>query len=154
MRTPPLNVLVAVKNAYRKTGILPSVQLAQWAIESAWGTKATGKFNFFGIKAKPGESFTTCWTHEEVGAHLVSCQQDFKNFVSADDAFLAHAELLCAPQFAHAAPLKDNYAGFIKAISPPSKPAYATDPDYADKLIRLIQIQHFDQYDQPIKGAA
>lgn len=150
MRTPPLNVLVAVKNAYRQTGILPSVQLAQWALESAWGAKTTGRFNFFGIKALAGEPHTTCWTHEVVNGKLMPCQQDFRDYISADEGFLAHADLLTRGRYAADAPLKPSYQAFCRAIGP----IYATDPDYGDKLIHLIQVERFDQYDQPIKGAA
>lgn len=150
MRTPPLNVLVAARNAYRRTGILPSVQLAQWALESAWGTRASGRNNFFGIKAKPGEDCTICWTHEVVNGQLKPLQADFKNYASVDEAFLDHADLLCRGPYAVDAPLKPSYAAFCKAIAP----HYATDPDYGQKLVDLIRSQRLDQYDQPIKGAA
>lgn len=150
MKTPPLNILVAAKQAYRQTGILPSVQLGQWALESAWGTRTTGKWNFFGVKARPSDGFTTCWTHEVVNGHLTPCQQDFKNYTSVDEAFLEHAELLCSGPYAKAAPVKGCYAQFIRTIAP----VYATDPDYADKLINLIKADHLDQYDQPVKGAS
>ena len=149
MRTLPLDVLAAAKAAYNQTGVLPSVQLAQWCLESAWGSRPTGKFNYFGVKAASDQPATLCWTHEVVNGKTVSVQASFRDYDSLQSAFLAHARLLCSPRYAAGAPVKDNLPAFVHAIAP----VYATDPDYAAKILDLIRIERFTQYDAPNPGA-
>lgn len=150
MRQAPLNVIDAAQAAQLATGVRASVSLAQWALESAWGAKCTGQFNFFGVKALPGQPSTLCWTHEVVAGQLVSCQQPFLNYPDLETGFLAHARQLISGHFEAAAPLVANVAAFIKAIAP----IYATDPDYAAKLFALISDEQFARYDDPSPATA
>lgn len=147
MRTPPSDVVAAAQAAQRATGILASVTLGQWALESAWGAKATGTFNTFGIKAAAGQSGKLCATHEVVGGKSVAIKALFRNFDSVAEAFAAHAHVLCDPRFAAAAAHKADVGAFVRAISLPNRPAYATDPDYADKLLELIRVERFARFD-------
>ena len=49
----------------KQTGCPAQLLIAQWAIESHWGEKPTGHFNFFGIKrAARHTKFCTVTTHE------------------------------------------------------------------------------------------
>jgi flagellum-specific peptidoglycan hydrolase FlgJ len=147
MRTPPTDIVAAALAAQSATGILPSVQLAQWALESGWGAHCTGRFNFFGVKAVADQAGTMCWTHEEQNGRLVAVQALFRDYDTVADAFLEHAQLLAGPVYAHAEALKDDASGFVRAISLPNHPAYATDSEYADKLLELIGDEKFGQYD-------
>ena len=58
-RTPPDAVIRAAQASQTRWGIPASVTLAQWALESAWGSRMPpGSNNPFGIKAG-GEGGTT-----------------------------------------------------------------------------------------------
>lgn len=145
MRTPPPDIIAAAQDAQRAHGVPASVSISQWALESAWGARCTGEFNFFGIKAVGDQPHTLCWTHEFVGGKSVSCQQPFRNFASVAEAFDAHAALLRGARYAKAWPVTSVEA-FVKAIAP----VYATDPNYAANDLNLIRVDHFTDYDLPL----
>lgn len=142
MRTPPDDVVQAAQKAQAAYGVPASVTLAQWALESAWGSHCTGKHNFFGVKATATQPASLCWTHEVVAGKSIACQQRFADYVSLDAGFGAHAALLTHAQYAKAWPFKDVET-FVRAIAP----VYATDPDYADKLMAIIHGNRMERYD-------
>ena len=129
---------------------LPSVSLAQFADESAWGTKLTGTFNFGGIKAQPGQPSSLHWTHEEVKGHLQLVQCAFRDFASADEYFAAHATILqsgggCA---AYRAALPDlPKATDLLGHGRTGQPRYATDSDYGVKIMAIIRESGLTRYD-------
>lgn len=145
MTVPPPNIIDAAQAAYQKYKVLPSVQLGQFALESSWGRKCTGKYNFFGVKATPGQTATTCWTHEEINGKLVAILQRFKNYSCVQDAFDEHAELLSEPDgpYEAAIPYLGNLEQFVKIIGP----IYATATNYAQNLLNLISVEGFQKYD-------
>ena len=93
-----------------------SITLAQWIIESAWGTAPSGRNNFFGIKATAAQiahgDYTIRWTGETIHGVYQKIRQPFANFDSPADCFDAHAYLLCQPWYApcQRAPNPDAYA--------------------------------------------
>lgn len=56
--------------------------IAQLALESAWGSKPTGKNNFAGLKSKDGKSVNT---KEYINGKYVSIKDKFKNFESLEE---------------------------------------------------------------------
>ena len=142
-RQPPPDIVTCAQNAMKQYNLWASLQLAQWALESAWGSRVTGKFNYFGVKANAG---TLCWTHEYVNGKYESVQQTFKDYTSPQDAFNEHAELLVDPNghYQGALPyLGNNLSSYVKAMAP----HYATDPNYATSLLNLIHSNNLIQYD-------
>ncbi len=144
--------VLAAQAAQHVTGVLACVSLAQFGLESAWGAKVTGRFNYFGIKAKPGQAMAICETHEEVSGKLVPCLQHFRAFASPAEAFMAHAELLAtAPVYATAMLHRNDPVTFVRAMAV----HYATDPGYADKLLDIIESDGLRGYDlQAVEVAA
>jgi hypothetical protein len=112
----------------------PEVVAAQWALESAYGTALSGKNNFFGIKGTPGTVKTT-W--EDYGNGPVTIKATFKDFSSV----YACVEHLVGQWY------KDykGYKGVNRATSREDcayllkREGYATDPIYAQKLIKLMK---------------
>lgn len=143
-RPVPPDVVAAAQAAQRHTGVPASVSIAQWALESGWGAALTGDFNGFGIKARPGEPFKNCWTHEVVHGQRIKVIDAFRSFASQTDAFERHAELIAnAPIYADAMrclPVEDAFIGAMAHH-------YATDPAYAGKLLELIKDGDFRRYD-------
>jgi flagellum-specific peptidoglycan hydrolase FlgJ len=141
-RQPPSDIVICAQNCQKKYGLWASLSLAQWALESAWGSRTTGKYNYFGIKAKTG---SLIWTHEYVNGKSIAIQQTFADYDSPQDAFNAHAELLTSPSghYAKALPAIGNLEAYVKAIGP----IYATDPNYAESILNLIHSNQLTQYD-------
>jgi flagellum-specific peptidoglycan hydrolase FlgJ len=52
---PSAAAIAAARASHKKWGILASISLAQWALESAWGKRTSGPFNYFGMMALPGQ---------------------------------------------------------------------------------------------------
>lgn len=121
----------------------PECVSAQWALESAFGTKLTGKNNFFGIKGQPG-TFKT--TQEWDGGKFITIQDTFKDYSSPEACV---ADLVSKWYLDY-----KNYKGVNRAKTREEcaqllkQENYATDPDYPNKLVKLM-----NQYAKPAPSA-
>lgn len=129
--------------AARQTGVPVRLILAQAALETGWGkreittTEGEQSFNVFGIKATGwrGPSTVTA-THEYEDGALRPTQAGFRVYDSYHDAFADWAKLIgTAPRYA-AVRQADSAEEAARALQ---KSGYATDPDYADKLIAIMR---------------
>jgi flagellum-specific peptidoglycan hydrolase FlgJ len=139
------NIIAAAKSAADRWHIPASVSLAQFALESAWGTKMpNGSNNPFGIKASGNQPSVIVSTHEYVNGRYVSIMAHFRKFANFVDAFDAHAQLL-AHGSAYATARKFSHApkDFANALTG----HYATDPHYGQKLIQIMDEYNLYQYD-------
>ena len=126
-------VLAAAKKAGAK---YPEVVAAQWALESAWGEHTSGENNYFGIKATGSEPYSTCTTWEHYDGKDVTIQDKFRDFDSlqecVDDLVIKWYQDY------------RGYKGVNRALTVAECAAllvvegYATDPQYAAKLMRII----------------
>jgi flagellum-specific peptidoglycan hydrolase FlgJ len=132
-----------------RTDVPASVTLAQAILESASGTLTAGANNYFGIKARAVDlkkgifrwesTAVGCVhkpTYETEGKRLVRQIGQFRMYRGMQDSFYDHGMFLrvnsrYAPAFEHS----DDPANFARAIA---KAGYATDPSYANLLIKLI----------------
>lgn len=144
---------IAVTEMHR-TGIPASIKLAQGILESNCGTSELAKQanNHFGIKC--GGDWTGGSYHKEDddyldGALVPSC---FRTFGSARECFVAHSEFLADPRKANRygslfALEATDYRGWANGLS---RAGYATDPRYAERLIRLIEDYQLYRFDQAV----
>jgi flagellar protein FlgJ len=136
----------AAQACQRKTGIPASITLAQAALESSWGSRALGN-NLFGIKADrswtgPTISFRTT---EHLGGKDVVLTDKFRAYASYAESMVDHAQfLLKNPRYA-ACFKETTGAGWARALQ---AAGYATDPDYAKKLIDIMRGRNLAFYDQ------
>lgn len=144
----PSNIILAAQKAYTKYNILPSVQLAQWALESGWGKHSPGN-NPFGIKAtvadvKAGHSITFV-THEQLpSGETIHGWRQFKTFKTIDEAFDYHANLLAnGKPYISCRIYRSDWHMYCIVMGR----IYATDHVYAQKLIGLITDHNLTQYD-------
>jgi len=123
--------------ALEKGARWPQVVAAQWALESGWGKHTSGFNNFFGIKGTPG---TAHETREFLNGQWVTITDTFKDYQTPEDNIQDLIRMW----------YKD-YKGFRGVNRANTWPeccnllrveGYATDPDYPNKLIRLIK-EHF-----------
>lgn len=132
---------------YKAYNILPSLTIAQAILESGWGTTQLaikGK-NLFGIKAFSdwkGKRITMETSEWYNGVKQV-IKADFRAYDSYDDSIMDHNKLLSTSRYEAVRKCKD-YKSACEAVY---KCGYATDPEYAKKLIRLIEQYRLYEYD-------
>lgn len=141
----------AAMQAQIQFGIPASITLAQAALESGWGKYAPG-FNFFGIKAdaKYSGPYVSADTSEYINNQWIKISAKFRKYDSPIASFKDHAGFL-----------KNNsrYSPLFKLDSSDSqgwatglqKFGYATDPNYASKIMSIVNAYNLEQYNQEAK---
>jgi|OM-RGC.v1.023929158 flagellar rod assembly protein/muramidase FlgJ len=132
----------------KATGVPASITLAQAALESGWGESALAKTgnNLFGIKADSlwrGQTLTMN-TKEFIKGHWVVVPALWRKYPSWQSSIDDHAAFLKQTPRYKACFLCTTSPAFARALA---QAGYATDPDYANKLIALMskhQLQSFD----------
>ncbi|MDR0207027.1 MAG: glucosaminidase domain-containing protein [Bacteroidales bacterium] len=134
------------------TPLLPSVKMAQAALETGWGRSTVGEAkNLFGIKASG--SFSPYWkgnaitasTKENYGDGNISIVDKFRAYSSIQDSIKDHSHLLLT---------LSRYARVRDAQTPEEQAkalqscGYATDPGYANKLINIIKQYNLETLDE------
>jgi flagellar protein FlgJ len=134
----------AAKAAEAQTGIPASFMVSQAAHETGWGRSeirnadGSSSFNLFGIKAganwkgKVAEVTTT----EVVGGVARKVTARFRAYDSYADSFADYARLMKeSPRYSQVIASAGTAQGFAQGLQ---RAGYATDPQYADKLTRVI----------------
>jgi len=137
-------MLPFANQASQASGVPPQLMLGQAALESGWGNReirmadGSNSFNLFGIKASGGwdgeiaEVMTT--EYKDGVAHKQI--EKFRAYSSYTEAFQDYAGLISNnPRYADVLRQGGDVAGMAQAMQ---KAGYATDPDYADKLARVM----------------
>lgn len=117
----------------RKAGArYPELVAAQWALESGWGNATSGTHNYFGLKGD-GADVTT---QEYVDGKPVTVVDGFLNFKSLEEC----VEFLVSRWYKDYKGYKgvNNSASRSQAARELQKQGYATNPNYATKLIKLM----------------
>lgn len=143
----------AAQACQRDTGIPASFTLAQAALESSWGGRVLGN-NLFGIKADKAWKGKTVDvpTHEVIKGRRVALVDKFRAYDTWAECLADRARFLKAnPRYA-ACFRETTGEGWARAVA---AAGYATDPDYAAKLIAIMRGRNMAQYDaQSTKVAA
>ena len=125
------------------TGIPERFLLAQAGLESGWGKRqlrgldGSESNNLFGIKAGRGWNgrVVEAWTTEYVDGKAVKSVERFRAYDTPADSFRDYAQLIASsPRYAGVRDRRDEVA-FAYGLQ---RAGYATDPQYADKLLRVI----------------
>lgn len=124
--------------------INPDVLIAQVALETGWGKhvihdkQGANSFNLFNIKA------TGQWQGNKVNVSTVeyrdgiaaSEKSDFRKYNDYAESFSDYVRLLKNnPRYQHALKAGENSAAYAEALQ---SAGYATDPEYAQKIKRLL----------------
>lgn len=140
-----LSVAPGARESQRQTGVPASVTLAQAILESDWGrSKLTVEAkNLFGIKALRGAGTAGVYhinTWEVIDGENVTVMAAFKAYTTLADSIVDHGRWFIEnSRYRRALQVKDDPRAFARAIN---EAGYATDPNYAPKLIALM-----DKYD-------
>lgn len=147
----------------KKSGILASVTLAQFVLESGYGKTdlAQNANNCFGMKKKlsgnswsgstwDGKSIYTKNTKEFVNEQYITVPADFRKYPCIEDSIADHSAYLLGAKNGS----KLRYAGlkgctdYKKAISIIKNGGYATDPNYVSKICSIIERFNLTKFDE------
>lgn len=135
-----------IKNLAKQAGAkYPECVAAQWALESGWGKHTSGKNNFFGLKG----AGTTVMTTEYLNGAYVSMEDSFIDFPSpgACVKYLVERWYLDYGGYRGV----NNTSNRNECARELVRQGYATDPHYAEKLIRLMN-ENDNQSNDPRKS--
>lgn len=124
-------------------GIPASITLAQGLFESGSGNGELARVanNHFGIKCNNG------WAGKSYYKDDDNHNDCFRVYDKAEDSFRDHSEFLKRPRYANLFKLdKNDYVGWANGLK---AAGYATNPNYPQLLITIIQKYNLDQYDRP-----
>ena len=126
-------VFPEAQRASRETGIPAEVVFAQAALETGWGRSIPNN-NYFGIKGA-GQSQTT---REFINGRWVTISDTFRGYSSLSDSISGYISFITNPNST-----RWNNARSSKTVEEAARAlqsgGYATDPNYADKLIGIAK---------------
>lgn len=133
----------------QKSGVLASLTIAQAILESGWGKSGlTVKANaLFGIKAGTswkGRVYSTKTQECYDGVTFTTVTALFRAYDSWEESVADHSALLTGAARYKAVVGERDYKTACRAIK---AAGYATDPQYPDKLIQLIESYGLTAYD-------
>lgn len=141
----PPEIIEAAKASRQRWGIPPSITLAQWIVESAWGAAMPPDSNNpFGIKALDGQPAVESETREVIDGKVITIVARFRRFASMSEAFELHGKLLATGSPYRAAREvvndPDRFADALTGV-------YATDPQYGTTLKWVMDNYRLKQHD-------
>ena len=133
----------SAKQAAKVSGIPYEVIIAQAALETGWGKKQIKttdnqlSYNYFGIKASSSwrDNSTRLTTQEFLNNNKVKIQDDFRVYNSKQHAITDYLNLLTKNPRYRAVVNAPDARTAAKALQDAN---YATDPNYSEKLIQII----------------
>ena len=130
--------------ASQSSGVPPQLMLGQAALESGWGKReirmadGSNSYNLFGIKAGAG------WTGKVANVTTTEYQSgvptkqaaSFRAYSSYAEAFQDYAHMMSSnPRYSGVLQQGGDANGMAQAVQ---KAGYASDPNYADKLVQVM----------------
>ena len=152
----------------KKTGVLASVSLAQFLLESAYGQSelAQNANNCFGMKTTlSGNTWSgSTWngdvytkkTQEFTGGQYITITADFRRYPCIEDSIADHSAYLIGAKNGK----NLRYAGlegetdYRKAITIIKNGGYATSPTYIDSVCKVIEQWNLTKYDAKAENTA
>ena len=138
------------RNIPTNTKILPSVIVAQAILESARGTSELARKanNLFGIKGNYNGQSYTVKTKEYLNGKWTTVNAAFKKYPSYRESIIDHGNFFTSTPWR-----TQNYQRVLNANDYKTQAkalqvcGYATDPQYANKLINLIETNNLSSLD-------
>lgn len=140
------DIAYEAQNLQNQTHLFASITIAQAILESDWGRSqlATEANNLFGIKGTYNNQSSIMPTDEVINGERITIDDSFKKYATIQESMVDHINFLKGATYE---PIKtsNNYKEAAIALQ---NGGYATDPNYAEKLIELIEEFQLDQYDK------
>ncbi|WP_415652149.1 glycoside hydrolase family 73 protein [Schleiferilactobacillus perolens] len=150
-------VAPTAQSLYKTYHIFPSITIAQAILESNWGESSLSADynNLFGVKGSDPNNTKEMTTQEYVNGEWQTIKARFRVYASYAQSITDHAALFTrgttwnAKQYEHVLAAKD-YKTQAQALQ---SDGYATDPDYASKIIQIIEKYGLTKYDSVTTGS-
>jgi len=144
-------ILPGAKKASKLLGVSAEVLVAQSALETGWGkhvmTRADGSsaFNLFGIKADSrwqGATVTKPTLEFRDGVMQTEVAR-FRAYDSPDESIADYVDFIqSSPRYENALKHSGSDESYLRGLQ---KAGYATDPDYANKILSIVQGEHLQK---------
>lgn len=130
--------------SYNKYDILPSLTMAQALLESNWGKQSIGN-NIFGIKADKNWTGKRVkkQTREFINGKWQIVNAYFRDYDSVEDGIEDHGLFLTKKRYDKVRKTKEYKVACFEIW----KAGYATDPQYPQKLVSIIEKYKFYEID-------
>jgi peptidoglycan hydrolase FlgJ len=148
-----VSLLPAAANAAKALAVDPKLLLAQAALETGWGKYVmhdeAGKpgFNLFGIKANnswQGESIVAD-TLEVENQEFKKVSAAFRKYQSLQESFNDYVNFIKGnSRYQGALEASGDEATYVNELQ---SSGYATDPNYAEKILKIYQLLKADDFD-------
>lgn len=142
----PDTVRALANRVHEHYGIPVAVVLSQYALESRFGTSDLNALNFFGHKFEVAQKYgpqpaqrAMALTKEFVHDRWVTVKLPFAKYASVGECFEVHGKFLSKSTYYKRAL---RYSGDPRRYAQELGKYYATDPDYALKLVTIISRYH------------
>lgn len=141
---------------YPKSHVLPSIVTAQAVLESNFGKSQLSSeyFNLFGRKSySPNDPSVDLPTQEFVNGQYITVDEPFRVYTSWEESVADHGRLLANGTSWN----ETHYDGVLNARSYKEaayalqEAGYATDPNYAESLIDVIERYELTRFDNQVQ---
>ena len=134
------SIASTAKAVAKELGIDPRIVIAQAALETGWGTRVK-RNNLFGIKSHGKADGLMVQTHEVVDGKRIKVRDSFRQYDSYDESIADYGSYLQQNKrykpMLQAATLQEQ----VEALG---KSGYATDPEYADKVMAIAKSKRLE----------
>jgi len=152
-------LLPAARQAAKALGLDPMAMIAQAALETGWGqrmiktAKGDNSFNLFGIKAQSnwqGESAVVDTLEFRQGIAQKE-QARFRSYTSPEQSLQDYASFISgSSRYQQALQVATEPAAYFSELQ---AAGYATDPEYANKIMAVYQSPTFEQVRAELNSA-
>lgn len=148
-----IDFLAPIARENRKQyGVLASISMAQAILESDWGNSELSAkyYNLFGVKGEDHAANSVLLTTKEFeNGQERTVQAWFRVYENWEESMTEHAQLLAEGTSWDAARYQAviQATDYVEAAYALESAGYATDPDYAEKLIGVIESNRLYLYD-------
>ena len=136
----------AAQKSSLRSGFPVGITVAQAALESRWGRSELSRRanNYFGIKAHGQHASVEMPTKEVIGGIATQVKAKFAAYADMEQCFACRDRLIVGGAvYAEARSHVGDAEQFARALAK----HWATDPQYAEKLLRVYQENEFDRLD-------
>lgn len=147
-------MIAAIKAQPTLYGLLPSVIVAQAALESGWGKSELSRYNnLFGVKASPTQ-YSAAWNPQS--SRTVNLRtKEYDNGYNSEVATWRVYDTIADSITDRNALVATNprYSAALKVATPEQQiqalkdGGYATEPDYVRRVLSVINSSDLQQYD-------
>ncbi|WP_413537000.1 glycoside hydrolase family 73 protein [Carnobacterium divergens] len=139
-------IVLEAQALQQQTNLFASITIAQAILESDWGRSdlAVDSHNLFGIKGSFNDQSSTLPTDEFENGERITIEASFKKYDTIQESMGDHIDFLKGGTY-DAIKTSTDYKEAAYALQ---NGGYATDPQYAEKLIELIEQFKLNKYDQ------